>query len=134
MFSPGSFSIVALYNAFTNSLTLTGEGNQLMWSQTPPQTTPTPMPYRENHDNMHSIVCVSLWSYINVLFTLRFVSVHEANDELPSNSNSCTISLRIATSDHTPPVGSNDSHSSSHYKILLTSNELPITCSNCRCW
>ena len=75
---------------------------------------------------------IKFCSYIDVLFTLRSVSVHEADYELPSHGNSCTIPLDIATSDHTPPVGSNDRHSCSHYEILLTSYEFSITgCNGC---
>ena len=40
--------------------------------------------------------CLFLSPYIYVLFTLWFVSVHETDDEFPSDSDSCSVPLDVA--------------------------------------
>ena len=69
----------------------------------------------------------STLSYIDIFFTLWFISVHESNDKLSSHSHSSTIPPDVASGGHALPVGSNNSDSGSHDEILLTGNVFTIT-------
>ena len=70
-------------------------------------------------------------AYINVLFTLGLISIHESNDEFPSDCNGRSVPLDVSPRGQALPVSSYHTRCCSHDQVLLTGNVLPVTRCNC---